>query len=267
MDNKLNNPDFVVALQRGLAVIECFSQEKQQLSLSEVAALTMLSPATARRALTTLVELGYVGKSGKLFKLRPKVVRLAAGYLSAINLDALLAPLLHKLTEKHGNSASFSILDDRNVLYLAHASTYQVVQINATVGTRFPAYCSSMGRVLLGGLSEEELDNYLNKEKFKKFTEMTLINPAEIKAEIGRAASSGYCIVNKELDPYLISIAVPITNAAGQICAALNSATVSGSVSHESLVHTRLPDLKNVAIEIEAGLVHRPSLLGDPAGD
>src|SRR4051812_32358455 len=152
--------EFVGSLERGLRVLQTFSRQHPQLTLSEVAALTELSPATARRSLLTLERLGYIGRTGRRFLLRPRVLVLSSGYLSAINTEVVLQPFLQEVVNLTGGSSSVTILDDDEIVYIAHASRNRAIRLTAGVGARYPAYPTSMGRVLLGFLPDVTLDEY-----------------------------------------------------------------------------------------------------------
>jgi DNA-binding IclR family transcriptional regulator len=146
---KTRHPEFVTSLQRGLLVLQTFSRENPQLTLSEVAALTDLTPATARRSLHTLEQLGYLGRNGRRFLLRPKVLTIGTGYLNAINAEVVLQPFLQQVANDVGGSSSVTVLDELDIVYIAHASLNRAIRLTAGVGSRYPVYPTSMGRVLL----------------------------------------------------------------------------------------------------------------------
>src|SRR6188472_1656456 len=174
---KNSKAEFVASLERGLRVLQTFSREHAQLTLSEVAALTNLSPATARRSLHTLELLGYVGRSGRKFLLRPKVLGLGAGYLSAINVEVVIQPFLQAMVTEVGGSSSVTVLDNLEIVYLAHASANRAIRLTAGAGARYPAYPTSMGRVLLAFEPPEALDSYFQRATFSRFTQFTETNP------------------------------------------------------------------------------------------
>jgi IclR family pca regulon transcriptional regulator len=147
---KNSKAEFVASLERGLRVLQTFLRESiRQLTLSEVATLTELTPATARRSLHTLESLGYIGRSGRRFLLRPKVLAIGTGYLSAINAEVVLQPFLQDVVNELGGSSSVTVLDDVDIVYIAHASLNRAIRLTAGAGSRYPVYPTSMGRVLL----------------------------------------------------------------------------------------------------------------------
>src|SRR5690242_2893586 len=154
-------PDFVQSLERGLAVIRAFDADHPQLTLSEVARATGLTRAAARRFLLTLVELGYVRTDGRLFALRPRVLELGYAYLSSLTLPEVAEPHLEQLVATVRESSSVSVLDRDEVVYVARVATKRIMRVAISVGTRFPAYATSMGRVLLAGQSDEWVEDYL----------------------------------------------------------------------------------------------------------
>src|SRR5512134_810020 len=163
--------EFVASLERGLRVLQTFSGEYPQLTLSEVAALTELTPATARRSLHTLEMLGYVGRAGRRFLLRPKVLAISSGYLSAINAEVVLQPYLQEVVNDVGGSSSVTVLDDLDVVYIAHASLNRAIRLTAGAGSRYPVYPTSMGRVLLAFQPESAIEAYFERVALRKLTE------------------------------------------------------------------------------------------------
>ena len=201
--------DFVQSLDRGLAVIRCFSSEHPSLTLSEVAERTGLTRAAARRFLLTLQELGYVGSSGRQFSLRPRVLALGYAYLSSFSVSQIAQPHLEDLAEQLHESCSVSVLDGDDLVYVARASANRIMTIALTVGTRLPAYPTSMGRILLAHLPERELDAYLRRTTMRKLTEHTITDPGELRKVLAEARSKGWAAVDQELEAGVRSIAVP----------------------------------------------------------
>ncbi|MBY3235234.1 helix-turn-helix domain-containing protein [Rhizobium laguerreae] len=218
----MRETDFVSGFARGLKVIEAFGETRQRLSIAEASKLTELDRATVRRSLLTLAELGYADYDGKFFTLTPKILRLGHAYLSATPLPALLQPHLDLLSEKAGQSASASVLDGTDIVYIARASQRRVMSINLTPGSRLPAYCASMGRVLLAALSESEARAILARSELKQNTANTKTKPDELIAEFRRVRTEGYAIIDQELEIGLCSIAVPVDNDRGETVAAIN---------------------------------------------
>ncbi|AMM34530.1 Transcriptional regulator, IclR family [Sinomonas atrocyanea] len=215
---------FVQSLARGLAVVRAFDAEHQEMTLSEVAARTALTRATARRFLHTLVELGYVRTDGRTFSLTPLVLQLGYAYLSGQRLPELAQPILEELSHRHGESTSLAILDGTDIVYLARIHTRRIISVGISPGTRFPAHATSMGRVLLAALTPAELAAYFARAELAPLTPRTLTSREAIEAEVGRVREAGYAVVDQELEVGLRSLAVPVLGADGRTVAAINMA-------------------------------------------
>ncbi|MFN3390967.1 MAG: IclR family transcriptional regulator [Meiothermus ruber] len=238
---------FVEALARGLAVMRSFDQQHERLTISEVARRTELNRATARRFLLTLQALGYVASDGKFFWLTPKVLSLGHAYLSSTPLPRLLQPVLEQVSEELHESCSASILEDGEIVYIARAATRRVISIGLGVGSRLPAYCTSMGRVLLAALEADQLRAYLDSTPLLPLTPHTLTDPVRLRAELERVRAQGYALVDQELELGLRSIAVPVRNARGRVLAAMNVGVQAGRVSQEEMLERFLPVLQRAA--------------------
>ncbi|MDQ0419341.1 IclR family pca regulon transcriptional regulator [Peteryoungia aggregata LMG 23059] len=214
--------DLMGGFAKGLKVLEAFGPEHQRLSITDAAELSGLDRATARRCLLTLAELGYADYDGKFFSLTPKILRIGHSWLSATPLPVLLQPHLDQLSERVGHSASASILDNTEIVYIARAAQKRVMSINLMPGSRLPAYSASMGRVLLAALPEAEVDAILLGSRLKAHTPHTLTDVPALKAEIGRVREQGYAVIDQELEIGLCSIAVPVRNDRGRVVAAIN---------------------------------------------
>ena len=261
-----NNPsDYVSSLERGLRVLQTFSREHAQLTLSEVAALTELSPATARRSLHTLETLGYVGRSGRRFLLRPKVLGISSGYLSAINAEMVLQPFLQDLVNDVGGSSSVTILDDLQIVYLAHASANRAIRLTAGVAARYPAYATSMGRVLLAFQPDWVIDAYFARAVLRKLTEHTEVTPSALRRILKETRTKGYTAIQDELDHGIVSVALPIFSADGTIVAAANCADVTTRLSKTEIVQKRLPALREAVRRVEGMLRQYPELANSVA--
>jgi IclR family pca regulon transcriptional regulator len=250
LDEAAESPDegfFVEALARGLAVIRSFDQEHERLTISEVARLAGLSRATARRSLLTLSALGYVGTNGKHFWLTPKILSLGHAYLSSTPLPRLLQPVLERVSEETGESCSASILEGGEIVYIARAATRRIISVGLGVGSRLPAYCTSMGRVLLAALEPAELEAYLERTPLRPLTPHTLTDPHLLRQELARVREKGYALVDQELELGLRSIAVPVHNARGKVLAAMNIGVQAGRVSQAELIDNLLPVLRRAA--------------------
>lgn len=252
--------EFVDALARGLAVIECFDDEHSQLSLSEVARLAKLTPATARRNLHTLVTLGYLCKVDGRFLLSARVLTLGSGYLRAAHVDDALLPELRRIVGLFGDAASIAVLTGEDVLYVAHVSEQRSVRPMARVGVTYPAHATSLGRVLLAGLSPEALDGFLAAATLAKLTEATCTDRAALRTLIAAARKRGYASAVDQLAYGVTSLAVPIVGPRGEVVAALNTSGYTGRVSVENLVDQRLEELRTASRRISQMLQRYPAL-------
>jgi IclR family pca regulon transcriptional regulator len=246
--------DFVQSLERGLAVIRVFDAERRMLSLSEVAAATGLSRAAARRFLHTLVHLGYMHNAAGRFSLRPKILELGYAYLSSLTLPEVALPHLEELVEQVRESSSVSELDGEDVVYIARVPTKRIMRVTINVGTRFPAYATSMGRVLLAAQPDEWLDKYLSSVKLRGLTDHTITSPAGLRQELHKIRGRGWALVDQELEEGLRSLAAPIRDAEGTVIAAVNVSTHAGRRSLESVVQDMLRPLLSTAERIERDL-------------
>jgi IclR family pca regulon transcriptional regulator len=258
-DTGVRRTDFVQSLDRGLAVIRCFSSEHPSLTLSEVAERTGLTRAAARRFLLTLQELGYVGSSGRQFSLRPRVLALGYAYLSSFSVAQIAQPHLEDLAEELHESCSVSVLDGDDLVYVARASANRIMTIALTVGTRLPPYPTSMGRVLLAHLPEAELEAYLSRTELRKLTDRTVVDPAELRAILATVRSQGWAAVDQELEAGVRSIAVPIRDSSRKVVAAINASAHAARVPMRTLEKEFLPRLLDSARQIDSELATRLS--------
>jgi IclR family pca regulon transcriptional regulator len=246
--------DFVQSLDRGLAVIKAFGPERERLSLSEVARATGLTRAAARRFLLTLVKLGYVRSDGREFSLRPRVLELGYAYLSGLAMPEIAAPHLEELVAKLRESSSISVLDGHHIVYVARVPTKRIMTVAISVGTRFPAFATSMGRVLLSGLSEDDLDRYLAEASFEPLTANTVTDPVRLKEIVREVGSQGYAIVDQELEEGLRAVAAPIRGSSDGVTAAINVSAHASRVSLEAMRTELLPAMLETARQIETDL-------------
>jgi IclR family pca regulon transcriptional regulator len=248
------NSDFVQSLDRGLAVIKAFGPDRERLSLSEVARVTGLTRAATRRFLLTLVKLGYVRNDGREFSLRPRVLELGYAYLSGLGMPEVAAPHLEELVAQVRESSSISVLDGHHIVYVARVPTKRIMTVSISVGTRFPAYATSMGRVLLSGLSTEDLDRYLAEADLAPITARTVTDPARLQEIVREVGQQGYAIVDQELEEGLRAIAAPIHGSGGAVTAAINVSAHASRVSLAAMRAELLPRLLETARRIEADL-------------
>ncbi|GIH60309.1 MULTISPECIES: IclR family transcriptional regulator [Microbispora] len=246
--------EHVQSLARGLAVIRAFDAASPELTLSEVARKTGLTRAAARRFLLTLAGLGYVRTDGRLFSLSPRVLELGYAYLSSLSLPEVALPHLERLVSEVHESASVSVLDDTDIVYVARVPTARIMRVTIAIGTRFPAYCTSMGRVLLAGLPPEELDAYLARADLERLTPHTTTSPVALRAALDRVRTQGWAMVDQELEEGLRSIAAPIRDRGGRVVAAVNISSHASRTTLESARRDLLPPLLATAARIEADL-------------
>jgi IclR family transcriptional regulator, pca regulon regulatory protein len=246
--------DFVQSLDRGLAVIRAFGPDRERLTLSEVALATGLTRAAARRFLLTLVSLGYVRSYGREFSLRPRVLELGYAYLSGLALPDVAAPHMEELVAKLHESCSISVLDAQHIVYVVRVPTKRIMTVAISVGTRFPAYATSMGRVLLAALPAEELERYLAEATLAPLTDRTVTDPGRLRELLREVAEQGYSIVDQELEEGLRAVAAPIRGAPDVGMAAINVSAHASRVSMDALREHILPALLDTAGQIEADL-------------
>ncbi|GIJ07884.1 IclR family transcriptional regulator [Micromonospora andamanensis] len=246
--------EFVQSLERGLAVIRAFDAEHAQLTLSEVARSTGLTRAAARRFLLTLVDLGYVRTDGRLFALRPRILDLGYAYLSSLSLPEVARPHMEALVAQVHESCSMSVLDGDEVVYVARVPTKRIMTVGISVGTRFPAYATSMGRVLLAAQPAGWLDDYLATAKLRPLTRRTVTDPAKLRATLTKIATQGYALVDQELEEGLRSLAAPIHGDNGSVVAAVNVSAHASRGSFEMIRRELLPPLLATAKRIEEDL-------------
>jgi len=248
--------DFVRALAKGLAVIEAFDARSPSMTLSEVAKKTGLPRGTARRLLLTLTELGYAGFDGKHFSLQPRALNLGFAYLHSRSLWQLGQPCMVELVERVHESCSIAVLDGSEIVYVARVPTAaRIMSINLGIGTRLPAFATSMGRVLLAGLAVEEVKRLLEQvSPLPKYTPKTISDQAALLREIDLVRRQGWALVDQELETGLRSIAAPIVDSSGRVVAALNIGTHASRWPIQKLTQEVLPLLKQTATSI-SGLV------------
>jgi IclR family pca regulon transcriptional regulator len=252
--------EYLNTLARGLSVLRSFTKERPEMTLSEVGVATGLSPAVARRCLNTLVHLGYVGKKGKLFLLTPEVMGFASAFLESMNLEEVVRPYLQEVRDKTGDSSSMSVLSQHDILYLLHVSTNRMIRLAAGVGTRFPAFATSMGRVLLAYRGDDFAREFLAGAQLTAFTDRTVTSRTKLREILKKVRKQGYASIEDELDYGIVSVAVPVLDDAGEILAAINCSTATTRVNQTEMVKTRLPFLQKAAKQIEIELRRYPIL-------
>jgi IclR family pca regulon transcriptional regulator len=252
-DDSAPEREFVQSLARGLAVILAFGAERPELTLSELATAAGLSRAATRRFLHTLVALGYVRTDGRRFALTPRMLELGFSYLSSQELPELAQPHLEELSRSLGESTSASVLDGPDIVYVARVPTHRIMRTAITIGTRFPAYATSMGRVLLAGLTDAARDEYLAGLHPAALTSTTLTDPTALRAELDATRGRGWALVDQELEPGLRSVAAPLTRR-GAVVGAINVSTTASASTLERIRAEFVPALLATAAAISRDL-------------
>ncbi|HLX22281.1 MAG TPA: IclR family transcriptional regulator C-terminal domain-containing protein [Usitatibacter sp.] len=248
-----SDPDFMASLARGLTVLRAFSQQRPHQSISQLSVRTEIPRAAVRRCLHTLVRLGYVGHDveRRTFTLRPKVLSLGYAYLSSIPMVTLAQPVLDTLSDKLHESSSMAVLESDDIVYVARSkTTRRLMAVDLNVGSRLPAYCTSLGRVLLAGLPPEEIKQYLARVQPVRHTPRTVTSREHLRSIIDDVRKDGYSIVDEELEIGLRSIAVPVVDARGRVCSAINSSSQASRLSLNEFQRTFLPALRTAASEL-----------------
>ncbi|WIY51532.1 IclR family transcriptional regulator C-terminal domain-containing protein [Devosia sp. YIM 151766] len=246
--------DIMGGLAKGLLAIETFTADRPRQSIAEVSAASGLDRATARRCLLTLAHLGYADYDGKYFTLTPRILRLGTACLASMPLPQMVQPLLVRLSDALGESSSVSILDGAEIVYVARAAQRKVMSIALMPGSRLPAFCTSMGRIMLAALPETEARAILDASPLVARTRYTRTDPAAVMQELAAIRSEGFALIDQEVELGLRSIAVPVLNARGITLAALNIGVPATQDSVADLATLYLPAMKQVQAELRAVL-------------
>ncbi|MBY5257594.1 helix-turn-helix domain-containing protein [Citrobacter amalonaticus] len=258
-DDRLNNetdpfkgdPNYMASLARGLEVIQAFTPQRRVMSISQISQKTGIPRAAVRRCLYTLGKLGFVyAEDGKNFELRSRILALGHTYLASTPLARATQPVLKHLSEMLNESCSIATLDGDDILYIARASSSRIMTIDLDIGSRLPAWSTSMGRVLLSHLSEDKLNDMLGRITMIRYTSQTVDSVPALRAELKRVRQQGYALNDQELEMGLRSIAVPLMNSQGQVQAALNVGVHAGQVTADELRSRVLPELQKAAQEL-----------------
>ncbi|MGH3517800.1 MAG: IclR family transcriptional regulator domain-containing protein, partial [Haloechinothrix sp.] len=248
-------PHFVQSVARALAVMRSFSAEHPKQSLSEVARETGLDRATARRLLLTLVDLGYMATDGRGFELTPRTLELGYAYLSSMTVPEVAGPHLQKLARELNETAALAVLDADDIVYVALVPSARLAAVKINIGTRFKAYATSMGRVLLAGLPQPELEAYLDRLHLELKTGRTVRTVHKLRAEIDKVRTQGWALVDSELEEGLRGAAAPVRDRAGRVIAAANVSVHAGRTTPELVEQEYLPAILRTVRMIEADLV------------
>jgi IclR family pca regulon transcriptional regulator len=245
------DPNFMTSLARGLTVIQAFTQKKRQLTISQLSTRTGLSRAAVRRCLYTLAKLGFAGSDdGRHFYLGPRILALGYSYIASMPLATAAQPVLERVSHELHESCSISTLDRSDIIYVARANVTRIMSIDLGVGSRLPAFCTSMGRILLAALPAEVLETYLTQTELKRFTERTITSVEKLRQVLRLVSRNGYSIVDQELELGLRSMAVPIQNPTGKIVASLNVGAHAQRVSIQEMQTKFLPRLRAAAQDL-----------------
>ncbi len=245
-DNQ-GDPDFMTSLGRGLAVLSVFSQHPREVTMSQISTDTGISRAAVRRVLYTLEKLGYVGEQGRGFVLLPRVLGMGGAYVASSSMTAAAQPVLDALRDDVHESCSLGVLDGDDILYVARAETVRIMSIGLRAGSRLPAYCTSMGRVLLAALPRDTLEGYLERNPLRPRTERTVTRMDDFLDLLEKVRREGVSLVDQELEIGLRSIAVPVRSRSGDVVAALNIGTQAGRIGLGVMQTQLLPRLREAA--------------------
>jgi IclR family transcriptional regulator, pca regulon regulatory protein len=250
------DPNFMASLARGLAVLRAFADAAGAQSVAQLSQRTAIPRSAVRRCLYTLAQLGYVAsEDGRTFRLAPTVLTLGYAYVSSAPLAIVAQPLLDRVSSQMNESCSLAVLHGEDVLYLARSKAAQrIMSVDLGTGSRLPAYCTSLGRVLLAGLPSDELERYLRGVALVKRTERTIDTVDALRQVLAEVRTAGYALVDQELEIGLRSLAVPVTNHLGKVVAAMNMGTEASRLSADDLEGRLLPALKQAAWELGLAL-------------
>ena len=249
--------DYVQSLSRGLTVLQAFNAERPAMTLADMSRATGLTRATARRLLHTLVTLGFVCTDGRTFELTPRVLDLGFAYVSSLQLPDIAQPFMEALSDRVHESVSASVLDGTQIVYVARVNTQRIMGISLAIGSRLPAAWTSMGRVLLAGLTDAQLEEFLDRLVVAGLTMHSITDIDVLRSEIHAVRSQGYALIDQELEEGIRSVAAPLRDRRGRTLAAVNVGTHAARVTLKELRGVILPDLLETARSIEKQLAKR----------
>ncbi|MEM7341036.1 MAG: IclR family transcriptional regulator C-terminal domain-containing protein [Actinomycetota bacterium] len=249
--------DFVQSLERGLSVITSFSAERPSQTLSDVARETGLTRATARRLLLTLVELGYIRTDGKHFELTARVLDIGYSFIASLNVQDIAQPYLEAFSERVRESSSVAVLDDTDIVYVARVPTARIMTVAIGLGSRFPAYQTSMGRVLLAELDNDTVIDLYRRSDRTRPTERTVGSATALVDHVAEVRRLGYALVDQELEIGVRSVAAPLRDGSGRCIAAVNVSTHAGRTSLDQVHDVFVPRLLETAADINVALARR----------
>jgi IclR family pca regulon transcriptional regulator len=263
---KTKQTDFVASLAKGLEVLQCFSHARPELTLSDVAELVHITPAAARRSLLTLQHLGFVTTHGRRFLLTPRVLRLSEAFLSSVSMQEVMQQFLQMAVDATGDSSSVAVLDGNEILYVASVSARRNYQLTPTIGTRYPAYCTSLGRAILSHSPTSIVDRILDSEPLVRLTEHTETDPDRIRERLAEARQAGIAATRDEWASGVVSGAIPILYRQGAAIGAVNCSTSPVRTTLEDMLTSRSEILRDVQSRITGALRQHPVLLHSVMG-
>ena len=250
---ELEHRDYVLSIEKGMAILRAFGPQHPKLTLAEAARLTGMTRAAARRFLLTLAQLGYLGTDKKTFWLKPKILELGERYLSSQPWWNVAQPVIEEAARRMAESCSLCILDGADIVYVCRVAVNRLISTNLALGSRLPAYPTALGRVLLAQLSPQQLEDALEKTNFQKFTSSTVVQKRKLLQIIQQVRADGHCLVDQELEMGLVGLAVPVRNNGGEY-AALGVSVHAGRVSTSAILTKFLPVLRDSAERITRGV-------------
>ena len=246
-----DDPDFVTALARGLGVLLALSDKKRRMSIAQVSHRTGIPRAAARRSLHTLEKLGFVAADdARRFYLRPRVLAFSHGYLSASPIAVLAQPILDRLSDSLREACSLAIPDDQEIVYLARSSSSRIMSPALNVGRRLPAYCTSIGHVMLAHLPPAELDDYLARARFYPYTDYTPTSAEKLLPLLAAVRESGFAFASQLMEPRLCTLAVPIRDTGGHYVGGLNVILQGRLVDRNEMAERYYRPLHDAALEL-----------------
>jgi IclR family pca regulon transcriptional regulator len=255
LDVYTGDPNFMTSLARGLIVIQAFTQQSPQMTISQLSIKTGLSRAAVRRCLYTLTKLGFAGaEDGSRYSLRPRMLTLSHTYTTSNTLSSAAQPILERMSAALRESFSVATLDGEDIVYIARTQVNRVMAVDLHIGSRLPAYCTSMGRVLLAYLPAEQLEQYLAKVVLTPHTTRTITSVEKLRLALRNVRRNGYALVDQEYEVGLRSLAVPVYSASGRVVATVN---LSGNAPRLSVLEMQsryLTPLRNAASELSVFL-------------
>lgn len=249
------DPNFMMSLARGLTVVQAFTAQHQQMTISQIALRVGLSRAAVRRCLYTLTKLGFAGsEDGSRYSLRPRMLTLSHSFTTSNALSSAAQPILERLSATHQESFSVATLDGDDIVYVARTSVSRVMSVDLHIGSRLPAYCTSMGRVLLAYLPPDQVEQYLGRVDMVAHTPRTVTSVEKLRMLLRAVRRNGYALCDQEFEAGLRSLAVPVHAPSGRAIATLN---LSGSAPRLSTLEMQsrfLPILRSAANELSVFL-------------